>query len=254
MSRQFRVTTSWDDGHPCDLRLADILSRHGIPATFFVPRFNSGHREVVGIEGIKQLAASFEVGAHTLNHVDLSAVPPLVAEREISGSKSFLEDALGREVTGFCYPRGKCSPQIASQVKQAGFRYARTVRNFHREPGDDPFILPTTMQFFPHRKSVYLRNFAIPPRRVAVETLMVAMSTEDLVERGRRMFAHCRATGTMFHLWGHSWELEEHDLWRDLEDLFSFLRSACDPGDFVSNSAMAEHVSRFERGVPRGGR
>src|SRR5688500_11915407 len=31
------VTTSWDDGHPLDIRLAEMLARHGVAGTFYVP-------------------------------------------------------------------------------------------------------------------------------------------------------------------------------------------------------------------------
>ncbi len=31
-----RPTTSWDDGHRCDVRLARMLKEHGLKATFYV--------------------------------------------------------------------------------------------------------------------------------------------------------------------------------------------------------------------------
>lgn len=31
------VTTSWDDGHPSDLKLAELLKRYDVPATFYIP-------------------------------------------------------------------------------------------------------------------------------------------------------------------------------------------------------------------------
>ena len=35
------ITTSWDDGHPMDLRVAELLTRSGLPGTFYVPPSNS---------------------------------------------------------------------------------------------------------------------------------------------------------------------------------------------------------------------
>ena len=35
------LTTSWDDGHPLDLKLADLLARYPIPAALYVPLGNS---------------------------------------------------------------------------------------------------------------------------------------------------------------------------------------------------------------------
>jgi hypothetical protein len=31
------ITTSWDDGHPSDLRVAELLIKHGLRGTFYVP-------------------------------------------------------------------------------------------------------------------------------------------------------------------------------------------------------------------------
>ena len=36
-SEQPIVTTSWDDGHPLDVRLAELLSSYGVPGTFYLP-------------------------------------------------------------------------------------------------------------------------------------------------------------------------------------------------------------------------
>ena len=31
------ITTSWDDGHSLDLKLAGLLQKYDIPATFYIP-------------------------------------------------------------------------------------------------------------------------------------------------------------------------------------------------------------------------
>lgn len=31
------ITTSWDDGHPLDLRVAELLSEYHLQGTFYVP-------------------------------------------------------------------------------------------------------------------------------------------------------------------------------------------------------------------------
>ena len=31
------ITTSWDDGHPLDLRVAELLAKYGLQGTFYVP-------------------------------------------------------------------------------------------------------------------------------------------------------------------------------------------------------------------------
>ena len=39
------LTTSWDDGHRCDVRLARMLKEHGLKATFYVAPRESRVRE-----------------------------------------------------------------------------------------------------------------------------------------------------------------------------------------------------------------
>src|SRR5215469_6765595 len=100
-----RITTSWDDGHPLDLRLADLLRRHNISATFYIPR--SAPHGVLNEAQIRELSESFEIGAHTLDHVFLTEVDDARASRQIRDSKAWLEDVTGRPCTMFCPPAGK---------------------------------------------------------------------------------------------------------------------------------------------------
>ena len=52
------ITTSWDDGHPLDSHLMDILSKNKIPGTFYIPLTNQ-ENPVMEIELIKKLSNSF---------------------------------------------------------------------------------------------------------------------------------------------------------------------------------------------------
>lgn len=83
-----------------------------------------------------------EVGSHTLTHVHLPKVSPEVARIQISHSKTELEQALGHEVTAFCYPYGDESPLIRDMVKEAGYTNATTTERGLVRPSDDMFGLP----------------------------------------------------------------------------------------------------------------
>jgi putative transposase len=48
------VTTSWDDGHPLDLKLAELLKKYDIPATLYMPMDNP-EREWLEKEGCKTI-------------------------------------------------------------------------------------------------------------------------------------------------------------------------------------------------------
>jgi peptidoglycan/xylan/chitin deacetylase (PgdA/CDA1 family) len=69
--KPFQFTTSWDDGTIHDLRLAELLAKYDLPATFYIARKHEyGYLQEKDIAGLGQY---FEIGAHTLNHVVLSS-------------------------------------------------------------------------------------------------------------------------------------------------------------------------------------
>ena len=88
------LTTSWDDGHPLDLRVAEMLERHGLTGTFYIPR--SIETGTMTESQMRELAGRFEIGAHTLNHVFLADAPDAAAKEEIEGSKRWIEDVTGK--------------------------------------------------------------------------------------------------------------------------------------------------------------
>jgi peptidoglycan/xylan/chitin deacetylase (PgdA/CDA1 family) len=68
----------------------------------------STHRSL-SLEEVAALARGklIEVGAHTMTHPALSALPVASQREEIQRSKARLEDILGQPVTSFAYPYGK---------------------------------------------------------------------------------------------------------------------------------------------------
>lgn len=67
-----------------------------------------------------------EIGAHTMTHPSLPALPPECQRREIQGSKAACEEIAGRRVTSFSYPFGDHAPATAALVREAGFHSACT--------------------------------------------------------------------------------------------------------------------------------
>lgn len=62
-----------------------------------------------------------EVGAHTVTHPLLSALPAALQRDEIQLSKASLEKILGHPVTSFAYPYGDYSAETVPIVRDAGF-------------------------------------------------------------------------------------------------------------------------------------
>ncbi|MBV8661646.1 MAG: polysaccharide deacetylase family protein [Hyphomicrobiales bacterium] len=218
------VTTSWDDGHPSDLRVADLLEKHGLRGTFYVPSANCEGRPVMSGAQVVALGRRFEIGGHTKSHVDLTTLAPDRIDAEVRSNKARLEDFLGREVPGFAYVRGGHNRVVRSLVAQAGYRYARTIKSLMSAPGRKRLQVPTTAQFFPHKRSTYLKNYVSGgPSLQRSGLLRVILREEALAPRILAAAAACASGGGFFHLWGHSWELDQHDLWSELDHLLARL-------------------------------
>lgn len=222
----FSFTTSWDDGHPLDLRIAELLARHGFAGTFYVPCRNSERRPVLSTAELRELSARFEVGSHTADHTRLDVISSEAARAQIVAGKRGLEDQLGQRVDGFCYPFGGYSDAVRAEVVAAGFRYARTTSSLWLDAPHDTFRIPTTIQLYPHRRRTYAKNFASGRSWLArASAFSIAFRRRTLDSLLIELLERARAGAGMFHLWGHSWEIDEQGLWGALE---RFLARAAD--------------------------
>ena len=235
------VTTSWDDAHPADLRLAEELASRGLQGTFYFSRECEGLPRL-SPASMKQLAnvPGMEVGAHTLTHPDLRHLSDRDMQAEIAGSKAWLEDLLGREVPAFCYPRGLHNRRAVEQVRAAGFRSARTTKGGTTRPPASPFAYATTLQLYPHPRHIQLRH-ALKERHwsgLAQQSRLRSWSKEPATLM--HAFHTQGGDNGVLHLWGHSWEIERHDMWAQLGRALDCLASIGTP---MTNTAVLEAVS-----------
>lgn len=103
------------------------------------------HRTLT-VRELQRLAASplAAIGAHTRNHVRLSAWPREVQRREIQASRDDLR-ALGLHAQSFAYPFGgpsDYSQDSVEEVRRARFAVACANRPGRVEPDGDPLQLP----------------------------------------------------------------------------------------------------------------
>jgi len=244
MSKITIVTTSWDDGHPCDLRLAEALAESGLPATFYVPLFGENGRPVLGSAALRAfLKQGFEIGAHTVSHQTLPELDSAGLLREVDGSKQLMEIQLGEEVRMFCYPRGRYDSRVIGSVQQSGFLGARTTGMLSQSLKFGRFEMPTSLQAFPHPPMNYLKNLI---KRGNLSGLARYFSkyarSRNWVEMGKIMFDDAVREGGIWHLYGHSWELEELGLWDQLRELFSYVANR--PGViYATNSKALERAA-----------
>jgi peptidoglycan/xylan/chitin deacetylase (PgdA/CDA1 family) len=231
------VTMSWDDGHPADLHLTELLAKHGASATLYVPTTNAEGKPVMQPLEIRQLAQHFQIGGHSRNHVNLTQLALRAAAQEIISNKEWLEDLLGQEIHCFAYVRGYHNRRVRRLVRDAGFRYARTVTTLSDSFGPNRYLMPTTLQFFPHRDRVYIKNYLSGgPSLERLALLRAVLRGNGLLERLHEATEACLRHGGHLHIWGHSWELKEYDLWDDLDGFLTHLRQL--GANFVTNGAL----------------
>src|ERR1700720_442346 len=84
------VTTSWDDGHRTDLRLADRRAAHALKGTFYVALNHPGDKDI-GDDEIRALQRmGMEIGSHTLTHRLLTGRSADEVRYELAESKTRL--------------------------------------------------------------------------------------------------------------------------------------------------------------------
>jgi peptidoglycan/xylan/chitin deacetylase (PgdA/CDA1 family) len=236
-------TCSIDDGHPLDMKTAELLHKHGLNATFFIPIRNCEGDSVLIDAQVRELGRRFEIGSHTYDHCYLKSVDVREAYHQIHDGKRLLEDLLGTYVNGFCYPGGRYGPRDVALVKACQFSYARTTMNLCFDAGIKPYEMPTTVQFYPHDAGVYLRNFAGSgdwARRAG--GLWLAVRHPNWIDRLYAMFDHACDHGGVFHLWGHSRQIEELNAWHEIDAFFRHAAARVTPAERLSNAQLAARV------------
>ncbi|MBI5469855.1 polysaccharide deacetylase family protein [Candidatus Kaiserbacteria bacterium] len=233
------ITTSWDDGDVLDKRIAALLEKHGMTGTFYIPHDYWGKR--LSDDAIRTLGNRHEVGAHTFTHADLSAISLDKSKEEIEGSKRWLEDVCGKKIDVFCYPKGRYTPAVRDLVQGAGYKGARTTKQFSLERGP-AFEMETTVHVypFPLRPDAGFRKMFMPFQekyagfRSLGASIFDCWSWESVTVAA---FDAALEKGGVFHLWGHSWEVEKYHMWESLERVFVHVgnRSDC---RYVTNGEL----------------
>jgi peptidoglycan/xylan/chitin deacetylase (PgdA/CDA1 family) len=194
-----KIFTSWDDGDVWDTKIAVLLKKYNLPGIFYIPTWRDlGEMDIKGL-----VKDGFEIGGHTHTHsLDLKRLSCGQLIREIFDNKRYLENLINKEITSFCYPRGRYNEQVMQIVKEAGYKEARTTLVGHTDYPENKFKKHTTVHVRSGRKeykNLSWFDYAIKKLDEAIEK------------------------DSYFHLWGHSAEIEEYNQWDKLEEFFKIL-------------------------------
>ncbi|MEI6521137.1 MAG: polysaccharide deacetylase family protein, partial [bacterium] len=226
--KQLTVTSSWDDGHKNDVKLAALLRKYDAKGTFFIYPENyvlytkdpdAGLKKdpflIIPHEEFIKTYKGLEIGAHGFQHPDMRKLKPEELEYQLTESKKVLEEWFKTTVSGMAYPGGAYNDDVKAAVKKAGYKYARTVESASTiSPTDDPYALKVSLKYSDP-------SFWKEAERVKVD-------------------------GGVFYFWGHSYEISSDDDWRDIEDKIA--RLSADPlVKWVTNGELFNVENKTEK-------
>ena len=115
------IALTYDDGpaDPDTFELLDVLSRHGVRATFFmIGQFVQRRPQIARAVA----AAGHLIGNHTMTHPLLLTRSPKVVRQQLRDCNAALEDALGAPVGWFRPPHGSRRPDILRSARELGLK------------------------------------------------------------------------------------------------------------------------------------
>lgn len=201
------LVVSIDDGHELDMQVAELLVKHKLPGIFYVPAFWESYNTYKGWRGLTkqqllEISDLFEIGSHGLTHDLLTRMPLEVAKWEISRSKDYLEQGIGKAVNKFCYPRGYANDYLKKVVAE----YYESGRN----------VLVGTIEQQPLSPWMSTTVHAGCERTEYDGVHWYDYAVKKLEQAARKKNGY-------FHVWLHSHEIERNNGWNGLERLFQLM-------------------------------
>ena len=142
------VALTFDDGYRDNLEHAlPLLEKYDARATLYLvwdreidwapqkkAHHNSGElltEPKLSDEDVAQLVRSgrFEIGGHTLTHLNMVKSDATTKRRELTDSKQRIESLFQTSVRSFAYPFGLYAPEDVELVREAGYTSAVTVES-----------------------------------------------------------------------------------------------------------------------------
>ena len=228
------LTLSYDDGVTEDIRLIEIMKRHGLKGTFnlnSLPMIQAeetrknpkpwANRLTVAEAKALYSQEGIEPAVHAYTHPFLQNLPPHTVAQEIIDDRKFLEELFGRPIRGMAYPFGTYSDNVVEVLENCGIAYSRTVTSTER------FDLPTDWLRMPatcHHKNPRLMELA-----------------DQFLEKKYG----AEGQPSLFYLWGHSYEFAQHDNWRVIEDFAAKMGGKEDIW-YATNIEIYDYVRAFQ--------
>ena len=230
--RSKALTFSYDDGHKCDIRLADIFTSFGIKCTFNLksnPMFSKEEAEE------HMLSKGHEIALHGAEHRALGAARAIEGIREILDCRIKLENDFGRIIRGYAYSdfgigsfhNGASYEGVRSYISELDLIYARALSPYNRD-----LTLPTDwLQWHPtaHHNDPELPNL--------IEKFLSADTSSAVYCASRYP--------RLLYIWGHSFEFNNKDNWYVITEICEKLAGK-DEIWYATNAEICEYVKAYE--------
>lgn len=207
-------TMSYDDGVSSDIRLCELMRRHGVKGTFninfgripdTVPETAKAWRKMTAAECMKTYGDDMEIAVHGNMHPYWTRLSDAAETADILDDRRGLEQLFGRIIRGSASPNGDYDADTVNALRACGIRYCRTTK---RAEG---FLFP--------------KHFEDPLHGFLALPTTAHNTDENLFDKIESFLAGSprRAGRWLFYLWGHSYEFPRDDSWGVIEKALDLL-------------------------------
>lgn len=198
VQKKLNYHISIDDYHEDNYKVAGILLKYGLKATFFIELEHEGDRRYP-LEQVKILSdMGFEIGCHTITHPILSKVNEFEMDLNIFYAQGLIEEKIGKKIDWFAPPKGKYNQEVVDKVFFAGFKYFRTTAVLNTKNIKEG-IVATSIHMYQRKE--YKKSWLETARDLLIDNNMECMK-----------------------LWGHTFELHKYNYWKDFENFLVELK------------------------------
>lgn len=224
------LTFSYDDGVQADRKLIALFDRYGLKGTFNLNSklfdcacWHDRMDEAQTLQTFQQ--SNHEVALHGARHIFLTRVPLPEAVNEIVQNRAYLEEKFGRIVDGMAYAYNSYNDEVVEMLKTCGVKYARTTESSRS------FALPDD----------WLR---LKPTCHHGDPMLGALTDRFCDHSPEEEFKNRESW--LFFVWGHSYEFDDHDNWKVIEELAERVSGRTDVW-FATNGEICDYVKAYER-------
>jgi peptidoglycan/xylan/chitin deacetylase (PgdA/CDA1 family) len=117
------VIISFDDGHLNNYTAAfPIMQKYGFTGVLYIVTNYLGAENYMNADELKEMsAAGWEIGSHTVSHLDLTSMEPDRQRYEVVESRKILEEKLGVPILTIAYPFGISDAGVIDYAHFAGY-------------------------------------------------------------------------------------------------------------------------------------